>query len=233
MFDQHTAPGRDPAPGRDLRPGADLALGGYAHRWTAPSAGETRSLLLLHGTGGDEESFDRFGAMMAEGAVEGAGRLSLRGDVSEGGAARFFRRRAEGVYDMADLSRATEKLNGFLGAAEAAYGLAPSALTGVGFSNGANMLATLAFAHPERVRRLVLLRPLIPFEPPEGDLCGVSVLIAAGRRDPIAPVEESERLAAAFEARGADAALLWNDGGHMLAPEEAPAIRAFLTAAPR
>ncbi|MEL6978949.1 MAG: alpha/beta hydrolase [Pseudomonadota bacterium] len=209
------------------------ALSAYRHRWTPPAAGETRSLLLLHGTGDDEVRFDAFGAALAEGAVDGAGRLSLRGDVSEGGAARFFRRKAEGVYDMADLAQRTAGLERFLGSAYDVYGLAPERTIGVGFSNGANMLANLVFSHPGRVRRAALLRPLIPFEPPQTDLFGVSVLLAAGRHDPIAPVAATERLAEALAARGADVTLRWSEGGHGLSAEEAPAIRAFHAAAPR
>lgn len=210
-----------------------VGLEAYKHRWTAPEGAERRSLLLLHGTGDDEAGFDAVGAMFAAGGMDGAGRLSLRGDVSEGGAARFFRRRAEGVYDMDDLARRTEALERFLSAAYDAYGLAPERVTGLGFSNGANMLANLAFTHPQRVRRLALLRPLIPFEPAREDLTGLSVLIAAGRRDPIAPVDATERLVESFAKRGADVTLRWSEGGHGLSAAEAPAIKAFLAAAPR
>ena len=197
-----------------------------------PQPGETRILTLLHGTGDVAASFDRFGAALAEGAgAPGLGRLSLQGDVAEFGAARFFRRKGEGVYDMEDLAARTEKLDRFLGRAFEAYGVDGSAAIGVGYSNGANILANLAFERPRRLRRLALLHPLIPFEPPKTDLSGLRVLIAAGRLDPISPAPQTQTLAEMFALRGAMVDLVWSPGGHELSAAAAEATQRFVAEA--
>lgn len=214
----------------DLACAKTAGLEGYRHLWTPPVGGEARSLLLFHGTGGGAAEFDRLGAHLSDGAAKGAARLSLQGDVSEFGAARFFRRRAEGVYDREDLAARVAKLDGFLSAAERAYGYDPQGAIGIGYSNGANILASLVFAVPGRIKRVALLHPLIPFEPPAAALSGTRVLIAAGRRDPIAPTAATQRLADRFEDRGASVELCWSDGGHALSAAALEATRRFIAA---
>ena len=179
--------------------------------------------LTFHGTGGDESQFHDF----AEQLLPGASVVSPRGDVSEMGALRYFRRTGEGVYDMADLDRRTEAMAEFVAAEKARVGATRT--VGLGYANGANILASVAFRHPGLVDNLVLLHPLIPWEPaPQHGLAGRRVLISAGRRDPICPAPLTERLAAWFEAQGAEVTLAWHPGGHEIAQTEVAAIQQFL-----
>ena len=183
-------------------------------------------LILLHGTGGDENDLVALGRQL----MPGAHLIAPRGDVSEGGALRFFRRTGEGVYDMVDLERATRKMAAFIAAHVAATGA--RSVSALGYSNGANILATTLFHAPGLVRRAVLMHPLIPFVPPaQPDLAGSRVLITAGRRDPIAPVALTERLATYFGSRGAVVRTVWHDGGHELRPAEVEAARDILAEA--
>ncbi len=183
------------------------------------------TLVALHGTGGDKESFADFAVELAP----GWGVLALDGPVLEGGMKRFFRRRAEGVYDMADLEARTQDLARFLGAAFAEYGITPAAAVGLGYSNGANILAHLALKGQAPLGRLVLMHPLIPYDlADQPDLAGLSVLITAGQRDPIGPVALTERLGATFRDAGAMVRTVWQPGGHELACAELGAAQAFL-----
>jgi phospholipase/carboxylesterase len=193
----------------------------YIHIDRPGASSAAPALYLFHGTGGDEHQFLDLGSEL----VPGARTIGVRGDVSEGGALRYFRRLGEGRYDMADLARATDKLAGFVaathGSASAAYGF--------GYSNGANILASVLFTAPDRFDRAVLLHPLIPFVPaPQPGLQGKRVLITAGRRDPMASVAATEALLAYFVANGAEAELVWHEGGHELRREELLAAREFL-----
>src|SRR5690606_7870188 len=125
--------------------------------------------------------------------LPGATIIAPRGDVSEYGAARYFRRTSEGVYDMEDLARATEKMAKFVEAHRAEHG--PSVIVGLGYSNGANILASVLFARPGLFDAAVLMHPLIPFEPKvDGDLAATRILMTAGRHDPICPPALTERL---------------------------------------
>ena len=128
---------------------------------------------------------------------------------------------------MADLARGTGKMAEFVKAHVAAG--KPSRVLGIGYSNGANILASTIFLDPALFDAAVLMHPLIPFDPAvNGDLKGRRVLITAGRRDPICPPDLTARLEASLLARGADAATVWHDGGHELRPNEIDAARAFL-----
>ncbi len=177
----------------------------------------------FHGTGGTETQFHGF----AEDLLPGASVVSPRGDVSEMGAARYFRRTGEGVYDMADLDRRTEGMAAFIGAERVRVGATRT--LGLGYSNGANILAAVAFRYPDLVDDLVLLHPLIPWDPaPQPGLAGRRALITAGQRDPICPAPLTERLAKWFEAQGAEVTLAWHPGGHEIAEAEVAAIRRFL-----
>ena len=201
---------------------AGAGLAAYPHARTDGAPGAPL-VLTFHGTGGDERQFHG----LADQLVPGAHVISPRGDVSEGGHARFFRRRAEGVYDMDDLARAVEKLAGFVSAARAETGA--SRVIGLGYSNGANILAAMAFAHPGLVDELVLMHPLIPFAPaPQPGLAGRRVLLTAGRRDPIAPAVQTDALALRLARQGAEVALNWHPGGHEIDRSELDAVSAFL-----
>lgn len=179
-------------------------------------------LFTFHGTGGDENQF----ASLARDLAPDATIISPRGDVSEYGAARFFRRTGEGVYDMADLARATEKMVRFAATNVEKY--KPSQVLGLGYSNGANILASVVFARPDLFDAVALMHPLIPFEPDVvGNLDGRRVLITAGRRDPICPPELTARLDAWLRGKGADVTLVWHEGGHEVRPTEIEAVRAL------
>ena len=182
-------------------------------------------LFLLHGTGGDETDLLDLGRQV----MPAAHLVSPRGDVSEAGAPRFFKRLGMGVYDMDDLVRATAKLAAFMRAQiEAAQ---PASVAALGYSNGANILASVLFEAPELIDRAVLMHPLIPFVPkPQPGLTGRQVLITAGRRDPIAPAAMTEQLSAYFAAQGAETRIAWHDGGHEIRPGELADAKSFLAA---
>ncbi len=201
-----------------------MSIDAYPARIRPPQPGQPL-IFAFHGTGGDEHQFfDLAGQMVPE-----AGVISPRGDVSEQGAARFFRRTREGVYDMEDLAKRTEKMAAFVAAHKAAYPEAPA--FGFGYSNGANILAALAFRRPELFDRIALLHPLIPWEPdPVPALAGRAVLITAGRRDPICPWHQSLSLIDWFAAQGAGVVSHVHDGGHELRSEEIDALAEFLRA---
>ncbi|MEE4119433.1 MAG: alpha/beta hydrolase [Paracoccaceae bacterium] len=202
--------------------GAAAGLAAYPHARTDGAPGAPL-VLTFHGTGGDERQFHG----LAEGLVPGAHVISPRGDVSEGGHARYFRRRAEGVYDMDDLARAVEKMAGFVAAVRAETGT--GRVIGIGYSNGANVLAAMAFDRPGLVDELALMHPLIPFAPePQPGLAGRRVLITAGRRDPIAPARQTDALALWLERQGAEVALHWHPGGHEIDRSEVAALQTFL-----
>ena len=177
-------------------------------------------LFVFHGTGGDESQLVSLGRDLVPQATV----ISPRGDVSEHGAARFFRRTGEGVYDMDDLARATGKMAEFVKArVEAAK---PSVVLGLGYSNGANILASLVFAMPTLFDASVLMHPLIPFEPEvKGSLAGRHILLTAGKRDPICPPNLTTRLEAYLRADGADVTVEWHEGGHEVRPNEIEAAR--------
>jgi phospholipase/carboxylesterase len=194
----------------------------YIHKTAAGTAGGPL-LFVFHGTGADENQFLGLGRDLLPAATV----IAPRGDVSEHGAARFFRRTGEGVYDMADLARATEKMAGFVKAhVEEAK---PSGVIGLGYSNGANILASVMFAHPGLFEAAVLMHPLIPFDPKiDGSLAGTRILMTAGQRDPICPAPLTDRLGKALEGFGASVDLVWHDGGHEVRPTEIAAVQAFL-----
>jgi phospholipase/carboxylesterase len=184
-------------------------------------------LLLFHGTGGNEANLIDLGRQL----MPEAHLIAPRGDVSEGGALRFFKRTGEGVYDMADFGRATDKMTRFI--AEQVERLAPSSVAALGYSNGANILASVLFDAPGRIDRAVLMHPLIPFAPAaQSALAGRQVLITAGRRDPISPAALTEKLAEYLVAQGSDAAISWHEGGHEIRQSELAAARQFLSFQP-
>lgn len=180
------------------------------------------AFFLFHGTGGDEHQFTDLAAELKPGAR----RIGVRGDVSEGGALRYFKRLGEGRYNMADLSRATQKLAAWVPE------VAPQGQRlALGYSNGANIIAATLFEAPETFDVAVIMHPLIPFTPaPQPGLAGKRIIITAGRRDPIAPASSAQALADYFEANGAEVTLAWHDGGHEIRRDELLAIRDFLTA---
>ncbi|MCT7377348.1 alpha/beta hydrolase [Chelativorans salis] len=199
-----------------------MSADAYQH-YSAPAGPGRPLLFVFHGTGGDEHQL----LSMAETVLPGAGIVAPRGDVSEQGAARFFRRTGEGVYDMDDLARATEKMSGFVNAHVAAQ--KPSAVLGLGYSNGANILATVIFADPALFEAAVLMHPLIPFQPRIGaGTFKARLLLTAGRNDPISPSTLTDRLMAYLGAAAPGSEIMWHEGGHEVRPEELTEARRFL-----
>jgi phospholipase/carboxylesterase len=196
---------------------------GFVHRFFPGESGVI--LLLLHGTGGDENDLVPLGRELApEAAI-----LSPRGKVLEYGAPRFFRRLAEGVFDHEDLVFRTHELADFIEAAAGEYGFDPSRVVAVGYSNGANIAASLMLLHPELLRAAVLFRAMVPFEPEETpDLANMPVFLAAGRGDRMIPPENTERLAEILREAGADLDIRWRNTGHALTYEEVAEAKDWL-----
>lgn len=181
-------------------------------------------LFVFHGTGADENQL----LAVARQLMPEATIVSPRGDVSEHGAPRFFRRMGEGVYDMEDLAARTAKMAGYVQAHKEER--RPSAVLGMGYSNGANILASVVFEQPELFDGVVLMHPLIPFQPQvKGTLDNLSVLMTAGRRDPICPAPLTEQLSEALVSHAAAVDTVWHEGGHEVRPEEFEAARHFLS----
>lgn len=197
----------------------------YLHRFEPGTDPAASPLLLLHGTGGDENDLIPLGRQVAPGSAL----LSPRGDVSEHGLPRFFRRFAEGVFDLEDVARRTHALADFLAAAAATYGFDPGKLAALGYSNGANIAASLLLLRPESLARAVLWRPMVVLEPDRiPDLGGKRVLLTSGRRDPIVPPDHPPRLADQLRRGGASVSLEWLDTGHQPAPTDFSLARALL-----
>jgi predicted esterase len=197
----------------------------FVHRFIPAQQPGSPTLLLLHGTGGDENDLLPVGRMLDERAAL----LSPRGKVLEHGMPRFFRRLAEGVFDHEDLVNRTNDLAEFVEAAIEEYGLGSRALFAVGFSNGANIGASLLLLHSGLLSGAVLLRAMVPFEPQNlPDLSGTPVYLAAGRSDPLIPPESTERLARLLQELGAEVTLDWQPGGHGIGREEIQAARDWL-----
>jgi len=180
-------------------------------------------LLTFHGTGGTEHQFHSF----AEKLIPGAHVVSPRGDVLEGGMSRYFRRTGEGVYDMDDLGQRTDRMAAFI--RDQKTRRQAGHVAGLGYSNGANILMSVALEHPDLVDRLVLMHPLIPWQPaPQPGLAGRRILITAGQRDPICPAPLTQALADYLTAQGADVSLEWHSGGHEITQGEVQAVTDFM-----
>jgi predicted esterase len=201
---------------------------GFTHVHVAPTdVAETRTVLLLHGTGGNERDLLQLGAMVAPGARL----LGVRGQVLEGGMPRFFRRLAEGVFDEADLIRRAADLAAFVPRAAAEYGFDPARVVALGFSNGANIAAAMLLLHPGVLSGAVLLRSMVPLEPAALPvLPGTTVLLAEGAQDPIVPRANAERLAALLRDAGAAVTLHWEPAGHGLTQSDVSVAQAWMAA---
>lgn len=189
----------------------------YVHRFEPGTDPAAPPLLLLHGTGGNENDLLRLGRQLAP----GSSLLSPRGDVNENGMPRFFRRFAEGVFDLDDVARRTHALADFVRAAADAYRFDARRLIALGYSNGANVAASLLLLRPETLAGAVLWRPMVVLQPEKlPDLTGKSVAIFSGRHDPIVPLEHPPQLAAMLRRAGANVALDWLQTGHQLTSED-------------
>jgi phospholipase/carboxylesterase len=185
----------------------------------------SRTLLLLHGTGGNERDLIPLGRELDPNAAL----LSARGKVLENGMPRFFRRLAEGVFDMEDLKYRTNELADFVSAAAQHYGFSTDELVAVGYSNGANIAASMLLLRPEIMRAAILFRAMVPLVPDTlPDLSSVHVWIGAGDQDPIVPASETKRLAELFRRAGADVTIRFSKSGHGLTNDDLEAARHWL-----
>ena len=199
---------------------------GHVHNWIASPSGDATTLLMLHGTGGDENDLVPLGKMLRP----TANILSPRGNVLENGMPRFFRRLAEGVFDLEDLARRTDELASFIEGAAEKYGFDRSKLVAVGFSNGANIAASVLLKHPGTIPSAILLSAMVPFEPKSKiDLTGTRVFLGAGRNDQMIPASNVERLAALLRDSGADTTLYWQNGGHTITNDELAAAQKWIS----
>ena len=191
---------------------------GFIHRFLpAEDSANGETLVVLHGTGGDENDLIGIGQAIAPGAAI----LSPRGNVLENGAPRFFRRLAEGVFDPTEVRSRAEELARFIRAAVITYRLDPTRVFALGYSNGANVASTVMFVEPGIVQSAILFRPMLVYEPTEKkDLSGSAVFISAGRMDPIVPTASVDRLVKLFELAHAEVTLKWQLVGHNLVPSE-------------
>jgi len=198
----------------------------YQHLFEPGADPAAPPLLLLHGTGGTEHDLVRLGRTLSPGSAL----LSPRGDVSEGGALRFFARLAEGVFDPAEVRRRTLALADFVLAASAHYGINAAKLIAVGFSNGANIAGTLLLLRPETLGGAVLLRPMVVLDQPAapGSLAGKRVLLCHGNTDPLVPADHPARLAALLAAGGAEVTARAFPAAHALTPQDVGAARDWL-----
>jgi predicted esterase len=199
---------------------------GFVHSFVPAEKPSLPTLLLLHGTGGDERNLLPLGRELWPGAAL----LGVRGKILENGMPRFFRRFAEGVFDVEDLKSRTEELTQFIDAASARYGFSKKRLIAVGYSNGANIAASVILLHPHYLAAAVLFRVMVPFVPDLiRDFSHLSVFIGAGRLDPIAPSGQVEELGDIFESGGADVTISWSQGGHELGEDDVYAARTWLS----
>jgi phospholipase/carboxylesterase len=184
-----------------------------------------RTLLLLHGTGGNERDLIPLGRELDP----DASLLSPRGKILEDGMPRFFRRLAEGVFDLEDLQTRTNELADFVAAAVRHYKLAADHIVGVGYSNGANIAASMLLLRPEIMRAAILFRAMVPLIPDKlPDLSSVHVWIGAGDQDPIVPSSETRRLAELLRRAGADVTIRFAKAGHGLTNDDVVIARDWL-----
>lgn len=192
----------------------------HVHRPPAQPGGPM--LLLLHGTGGNEHDL----VPLAGQLLPGAGILSPRGKVLEGTMPRFFRRLAEGVFDLDDLKFRTQELAEFLTGASTRYAFDNHAVVAIGFSNGANIAGSLLLLTPGILRGAVLFRAMVPIVPePLPNLAGTRVLISNGERDPLVSLAETNRLTNLLKRSGAEVELAMQPSGHQLLAQDIDGAR--------
>ena len=195
----------------------------FVHRFEPATSAGSPPLLLLHGTGGDENDLLGLGRMISPGSAM----LSPRGRVLELGMPRFFRRLTEGVFDEDDVRRRALELGDFVAEARQRYGLA--APVAVGFSNGANIAAALLLLKPDVLAGAILLRAMVPLsDPPKADLGGKSVLLLSGQADPIVPASNSAKLASLLSQAGARVEHRVLPAGHQLSQADLTLARDWI-----
>jgi phospholipase/carboxylesterase len=202
-------------------------LNGFIHRFIPAQQANLPTLLLLHGTGGTENDLLDLGRML----MPGAALLSPRGKVLEHDMPRFFRRLAEGVFDIPDLIARTHELAEFVQTASAAYHFDPARVIAVGFSNGANIAATMLLLRPQVLSAAMLSHAMVTLEPEQQpNLQHKPVFMGASRIDPLIPPDNTERLVALLQQAGAEVSLHWFNGGHTITHEEVRQAKLWLNA---
>ena len=197
----------------------------FIHQYVPAGRPGLPALLLLHGTGGNEDDLLPLGEQL----LSGAALLSPRGQVLENGMPRFFRRLAEGVFDLDDLRRRAHELADFVDAARRTYDLCAAPPVAVGLSNGANVAAAMLLLRPGTLGGALLLRAMVPLEPdPLPALGGVPVQINAGTVDPIITPAQSEALGALLQRAGASVSVDWIEAGHRLTRQDLEIGQRFL-----
>ena len=196
---------------------------GFIHRFIPSDRKEPKSrtsfatILLLHGTGGNEEDLISLGHEIAPGAAL----LSPRGKVLENGLPRFFRRLSEGVFDIEDLKFRTNELADFVEEASKVYGFDLQRLVAIGYSNGANIAASGLLLRPDFLSYAILFRPMVPLVPEVLPNLGAKhILISAGLHDPIVPSQDTKNLLNLLKKAGAETSINWQNSGHELSLEE-------------
>jgi len=185
----------------------------FIHRFVPGNDAAAPVLLLLHGTGGNENDLIPLGTALREGAPL----LSPRGRTLENGMPRFFRRLAEGVFDEEDLIKRTHELADFVASARLHYQFQRRKLVAAGYSNGANIAASMLLLRPEVLDGAILFRAMLPLVPKQvADVAGMPVFLSGGRADPIIPPESTDKLAQLLQAAGASVELVWSSAGHRL-----------------
>ena len=205
---------------------------GFIHRFIPSNRKEAKAktplatLLLLHGTGGNEEDMIPLGHEIApEAAI-----LSPRGKVLEAGMPRFFRRLAEGVFDIEDLKFRTNELAYFIENASKLYSFDLEYMIAVGYSNGANIASSLLLLRPEILSAAILFRPMVPFIPDTlQNLISKNILICAGEWDPIVPRQNTEKLLDIFKKAHTNVSIYWQKSGHELGQEEILTAKEWLS----
>lgn len=198
----------------------------HVHVWEPSKAShDARTLVMLHGTGGDERDL----LPLARALDPDANVLSPRGNVLEHGMPRFFRRLAAGVLDIDDLRKRATELADFVTENGKRYGFAANEATAVGFSNGANVAIGMLFEAPHALRDAILIRAMLPYEPAAPpDLSGKRVLLLAGERDPYSQRETTEALATLLRDAGAEVTTHYAPAGHELTPLDVQVARDWL-----
>lgn len=200
----------------------------FIYRFTPGTQAGAPPLLLLHGTGGDENDLLELGATVSPGSAL----LSPRGRVLENGMPRFFRRFAEGRFDEEDVRHRAAELGDFVAYARDRYGI--GAPVAVGYSNGANIAAALLLSEPRTLTGAILLRAMVPLSnPPEADLGGIPVLILSGGHDPIVPADNARRLSAMLSNAGGKIDHRILPAGHQLSQADIALARSWLADAKR
>ena len=195
----------------------------FIHEFVAEKS--SRTLLLLHGTGGNERDLIPLGRELDP----DASLLSPRGKVLENGMPRFFRRLAEGVFDLDDLQKRTHELADFVTSAAQHYEIDIKHIVAVGYSNGANIAASMLLLRPEVLSAAILFRAMVPLVPEkQPNLSRVRVWIGAGAHDQIIPASSTQELVELLRKAGADVTIRFFQSGHGLTSDDVDFAREWL-----